>query len=437
MDKKELEFILQEGEGLTIEFKESFDKSIAKEIVAFANAEGGRVFIGIDDNNKIKGICISNKLKSQIQDCANNCDPPASIKLEECGNVLIIDVEEGTDKPYKCKEGFYLRKGPNSQKKDRDDIIEFATKAGKLFFDSLLCKEFNFENDFDNKKFELFLKRAKISNILDTKQALANLGLTKNGKITNAGAMLFAKDLNKIYYHALVTCVRFKSNDRSHILDRKNFNEDIISNIENAVNFVLQYIPLRYEIEGLRRKEFYEIPEDAVREAVVNAVVHRDYFEQGANVQINIFDNKVEITNPGGLVDGLKKEEFGKKSISRNPLLLFILSKTEFVEKIGTGIRRIRESAKRSGLEEPFFEFNGFFTIVFKRPGKTVEKTVEKNREKILAFIKDNPYITARDLAEKTKLSRRGIEWNIQHLKQKGILKRVGPAKGGHWKIIK
>ena len=240
---------------------------------------------------------------------------------------------------YKCSSGFYLRQGASSQKLSRNNILRFAAKVGKLFFDELPCEKFDFKNDFDSKKFRLFLKMAKVSNLIGTKQALINLNLAKLEKkklvMNNAGAMLFAKNLSKMYYHTNVTCVRFRGNDRSGILDRKDFNEDIISNIENAVNFILQYLPLRYEIKELRRKEYYEIPESAIREAVVNAVIHRDYFEKGANVQINVFDSKIEIINPGGLVEGLKKKDFGKKSMSRNPLLLSILSKTEFVEKIG------------------------------------------------------------------------------------------------------
>ena len=127
ISKPELNFILQEGEGFKIEFKESLS-NIDKEIVAFANAEGGRIFLGINDNRVIKGIDITNKLKSQIQDIARNCDPAIKIDLEEVDNILIVNVNEGKDKPYKCSSGFYLRQGPNSQKLSRDEIINFAIK---------------------------------------------------------------------------------------------------------------------------------------------------------------------------------------------------------------------------------------------------------------------------------------------------------------------
>src|SRR3989338_9708227 len=111
MSKKEIDFILQEGEGLKIEFKENLN-GIDKEIVAFANTEGGRIFLGIRDDNGIKGIKVNNKLKSEIQDIANNCDPSVKVTFEEFDKILIINVEEGEDKPYKCKDGFFIRIGP-------------------------------------------------------------------------------------------------------------------------------------------------------------------------------------------------------------------------------------------------------------------------------------------------------------------------------------
>src|SRR3989344_6876232 len=131
MDKKELDFILQEGEGLKLEFKESLN-NLDKELAAFANSEGGRIFLGVTDSRKIEGMKITNKLKSQIQDIANNCDPKIKVKLESFENILIIHVEEGKDKPYKCKEGFYLRQGPNSQKMKRDEIVDLIKEVGKV-----------------------------------------------------------------------------------------------------------------------------------------------------------------------------------------------------------------------------------------------------------------------------------------------------------------
>src|SRR3989338_5919971 len=129
MNEKEFEFLLGQGEGFKLEFKSNFDsKNIGKEIVAFANSEGGRIFIGVNDKNKVVGVEITNKLKSEIQDIARNCDPSVKVELEIIDNILIVNVDEGLNKPYRCSAGFFLREGSNSQKLSTDEIREFFNK---------------------------------------------------------------------------------------------------------------------------------------------------------------------------------------------------------------------------------------------------------------------------------------------------------------------
>ncbi|GAG30100.1 unnamed protein product, partial [marine sediment metagenome] len=123
LTKTDLKIIFQEGEGQKIEFRESFSPSVAKDVVAFTNAIGGRIFVGVEDNGNAKGINVTNKLKSQIIDLARNCDPPIIVKLQTLNNIMIINIEESSNKPYQCKEGFFLRQGSNSQKLTRDEII--------------------------------------------------------------------------------------------------------------------------------------------------------------------------------------------------------------------------------------------------------------------------------------------------------------------------
>ena len=171
MDKKELDFILQEGEGLTIEFKERL-ANIDKEIIAFANASGGRIFVGINDEGKVAGVNINNELRSQIQNIARNCDPSIKIELKQFENILIIEVFEGRDKPYKCKEGFYMRMGANSQKMNRDEIMEFAITEGKIKFDSQINARFDFNKDFDKDKLNDYLKKANLSGYMAQEKIL-------------------------------------------------------------------------------------------------------------------------------------------------------------------------------------------------------------------------------------------------------------------------
>ncbi|MBU4124068.1 MAG: putative DNA binding domain-containing protein, partial [Nanoarchaeota archaeon] len=230
MNEKELKFILQEGEGLKIEFKESFDKFLAKEMVAFANSEGGRIFLGVNDNGIVKGIAITNRVKSQIQDIARNCDPSIKIDLEEFNKVLIINVEEEKDKPYKCSSGFYLRQGANSQKLSRNEIIDFSISEGKIRFDEQINNEFEFPNDFDGEKLNNYLSLAKISKIISNEKIFAELNIIKKDKplkFNNAGVLFFAKEPQRFISHSVFTCVSFKNKEGSDIIDRQEITGNL------------------------------------------------------------------------------------------------------------------------------------------------------------------------------------------------------------------
>ena len=446
MDKKEIEFISQEGEGLKIEFKESIS-GIDKEIVAFANSNGGRIFLGIDDRNEIKGIRITNKLKSQIQDIVRNCDPQIKIDLsskddsgepEESENVLIINVPEGKDKPYKCSSGFYLRQGANSQKMNRDEIIEFINGEGKLKFD----KSITDIKEHDSKLVLEYLDKAGIKQ-KTSKDTLFNLGVAnKEGFLNNTGILFFTRNPKKFLINAYITCARYKGIEKINVIDRKDFEEDLASQVEQAIEFVKRNTRLEYEIKGLYRKEIPEYPIEAVREAILNAVMHRDYFETGANVQIDIFDDKLTITNIGGLIKPLTKEKLGKLAVRRNPLIADLFHRIHLVEKMGTGINRIKEECKKHGNVNFKIETNGFFIAIFKlkKIGKTSEKTVGETVGetvgKLLALINENSRITREELSAKTGLTVRGVEWNLAKMKEDGLIRRIGPAKGGHWEVI-
>jgi len=454
MNKKYFEFLLQQGEGIKLEFKESFDaKSLSKEIVAFANSEGGKILIGVNDNGVVKGINITNRIKSEIQDLARNCDPPVSIFIDEYKNVLIINVEEGKNKPYRCSAGFFIRQGSNSQKLTTNEIREFFNKEGKILFDETVNNSFTFKKGFYKNNFEKFLERANISKVIPDKDILQNLGvLTENGKFKNAGVLFFCKDISTIFPHAIITCVLYKGIDKTFILDRKDFTGDIISNYENTINFITRNLRLSYTIDSAGpRKEFLEIPIEALREAVVNSIAHRDYNEKGANIQVDIFDDRIEISNPGGLISVLKEKDFGKRSITRNPLLFGLLKMVGLVEKIGSGISRMKNSMLSYGLPEPTFQFTNFFTVTFKRPSTfnanqfkpknqiaNTEKIRNKygiNTEKVYLEIFHNPYIKTYEIAEKTNLSQRTVEKIISNLKREKLLARKGSNKSGYWEV--
>ena len=460
LTKEELSIILQEGEGYRTEFKERLTANLDREMVAFANASGGRLFLGISDDGKISGIEIDNKLKSQVQDIANNCDPAIKIQLEAYKNILVINVREGADKPYRCTSGFYTRTGPNAQKLSRDQIVNFIQAEGKIRYDELMKRNFT-QKDIDQAKLEHFLELARISPVLDKPLLYKNLGIgeVQEGKVffNNLAVLFFAKNLQNIYYHTVVTCALYQGVEKAVVLDRKDYNSDLIANVDLAMTFIKQYLPLRYQFTGeLARKEIPELPYEALREALINAVVHRDYFEKGANVIVEIFADRIEITNPGGLVKGLTPENFGKISMLRNPGIANLFQRIDYIEKMGTGIERIRLALKTAKVAPVQYEFNPVYVkAVFPRPkdktpkiqgtkqGENGEKVgrkwgenISRNESSILDEIVNDPNVTTKIMSDKIGIGTTAVENNLKKLKEKEMLRRVGPDKGGHWEII-
>ena len=442
MDIDELKFLISQGEGYNLEFKESFSRRIAVDVCAFANANGGKILLGVTDGGEIIDIKITNRLKSQIHDIARNLDPSINVSIYVVGNVLVVDITEGVDKPYSTTGKFYLRIGSNSQQLGRDEIRKFFQEEGLVFFDERPNFDFDTEKDFDGYNFKAFLEKAKISPVLEKSQILKNLYLLKDGYLKNAGVFLFCHKIIKFFPQATITCVLYQGKTKYKILDRKEFDEDLNSNFENAIIYLQSKLNTEFIIKGGPREERLELPEEALREALLNAIAHRDYFVTGANILVEIFSDRLEITNPGGLVKGLTIKDLGKRSLSRNNLLFGLLHRMELVEKIGSGIARMKNAMKEYALKGPEFDIDkNWFSIIFNRPqmkqiGEKFGEGSEKSSEKILTLIKGNQYITAKEMSRIIGISPRAVEKHITRLKKKGLIKRIGPDKGGHWRVV-
>lgn len=436
--------MIEAGEGYRIEFKESLDKSFIEEVCAFANSSGGKIILGVSDKGIIKGINTDNSFRSRIQDSLRQLQPSLNVGMEIEGNLIVVDVPDGNDKPYACSRGFFIRNGANSQKLTRNEIIEYFQKEGRIRFDELKNDKAVFENDFDERAFKDFLNLAGITHSIDRMSLLRNLDcITDDGKFTNAGVLFFARDIDFLLNHAIVVCVLYKGTEKVNILDKKDFKGNIVENINNAILFVKRHTNVQYKIEKLQREEIPDIPDIALREAIINAVCHRDYFDKSSNVLIEVFDDRVEISNPGGLPSGLKPSDFGRKSVARNPLIASLLNRINYIEKVGTGINRIKQAVAENERSSVEFSFDSGFSVIFRKLELTPEtglgeKLGERLGENELAIVKEisnDPNITIAELSQRVEISTTAIENNITKLKEKGILKRVGPDKGGYWEI--
>ncbi|MBF0405867.1 MAG: putative DNA binding domain-containing protein [Candidatus Riflebacteria bacterium] len=458
MTKNELEMLLEEGEGYKLEFKRAVNSDLAKEMVAFANASGGRIIIGIDDANRVVGTDLSNHTLSQIEDVAMACDPFVPIRIEKCSHekLVIVHVPEGGNKPYRCAKGFYLRNGANSQKMGTAEITAFIQAEGKVRFDEQLRQDLPLKKSLDEKRLNHFLDLAGITHRKDVTTLLLNLGA---GEIKNktfcfnqAGVLFFSREPNLRLFHVSVICALYKGIGKAVILDRKELAGSIIENVEDALLFLKKHLNLRQEITSLQRREVWEIPEVALREGVVNAICHRDYFEKGAQVMIEVFDDRVEISNPGGLPKGLSEKEFGKRSVCRNPLIASLLLRSGYIEKMGTGIDRIRTALTKAKCPQVSISFKGFFTLSFPRPQPkaspipenmsgdlSVEMSGEMSGEitdLVLKILCNNSKITISEIARRIQKPLRTVERTMNRLRQTGQIQRIGSKKAGGWEVI-
>ena len=369
MNPKTLAQLTTLGEGYTIEFKRSVTSELGREICAFANATGGVILIGIADDGGICGVSNHNRLKSQVRTIARSAEPPIAVEIESVDAVLCVTIPAQHSKPYSFGGKFFIREGASSQQMSGEEIWEFFYKEGLIHFDETACDRFSLENDLDDENWSLFQRRAKIPEDMDPETALRNLHLMdEDGRMTHAGAWLLARDIRKFNVSADVACALFMGTDKVRILDRRDFHGDVYSMIEDVMTWILSKINVEYIIKHVRREERPELPEEAIREAVVNALAHRDY-RSTANVQIYLFNDRLEIVSPGGLPAGMKEADLGIKSIPRNPLLFGIQHRMDAVERIGSGIRRIRDLCREHGVAEPLIDVSkSWVTTTFRRP---------------------------------------------------------------------
>ena len=368
LNTSDLAAVIALGEGFTTEFKRTAVSGLGREICAFANATGGVILIGVTDGGEIVGVHDHNASKSKIQSVARSADPPIAVDVACVDDLLCVTVPEQHGKPYSFGGNFFLRVGATSQQMSRDEIREFFLREGLVRFDEAPCRGFNLEADLTPEIWRKFSRRSRIPEDMAAIGTLENLHLLADGTMTNAGAWLLATDIARFNVQAGVTCAVFRGKTKAHILDRKEFTLDLVSNFEDSMAYMQSKLNTALIPNALGREERLELPEDALREALVNAIAHRDY-RSTANVQTYIFRDRLEIVSPGGLPAGMREEDLGTRSVPRNPLLFGVLYRMGLVEQIGSGIRRIRQLCRDYDVPEPLIEVaEHWFSTIFIRP---------------------------------------------------------------------
>jgi ATP-dependent DNA helicase RecG len=369
--------VINQGEGKRLELKEKLPShiSIAKTAVAFSNTSGGKIVIGINDDLKIVGVDedkifeIQEKVSSIIYDlCYPNILPEIYTVNIHGKLVVVIEIFRGSLLPYYLKnkgkrDGTYIRIGSTNRLADESMILELERQRRGRSFD----EEENFDYEISDLKLDIIYEQFKKIGKKANYEKLKNLKLIKtvNNKDIPTNALLIALGH---FDNVAIKCARFKGKSMEIFIDKKEFAGNLFDIMENTMIFLQNHLNLRAEIKGLRRKEEYEIPIEVLREALLNAIIHRDY-TRNSDIKVAIYDDIVEIISPGALPNGITIEEISNgRSELRNKVLAYLFKELEYIEAWGSGIAKIREACKLRKINFRFEEKGNFVSTEFVRP---------------------------------------------------------------------
>lgn len=463
------------GESKNIEYKVAVPKKsekYMKTVVAFANGNGGKIVFGIDDKTlEIVGMDEDNIFKTldaitnAISDsCEPRIRPDVTLQTVNDKTVIVVEILPGAMRPYYIKaegmtEGTYMRVSGTTRPVEGYMLKELILEGQNRYFDSEPCGELQI-TDEDIQNFCKTMKETAIKNTWQNSEKAKIKDITKNtllswgiltevqGEIfpTNAYALL----TGQLRMQPVIQCGLFKGKDRAYFADRKEFDGPIQNQVDAAYQYVLEKINMGMQIQGIYRQDVYELPTDSVRELIANAVAHRSYLEPG-NIQVAIFDDRLEVTSPGMLLNNVSiKKMMEGYSKPRNPAIANAFAYMKIIEKWGTGIPRIFRECREYGLPDPeLIDFDGDFRVnmyrntaidysprVNDRVNDKVNDRVNEIEEKILKFIDNDPAITITQLSMELELSRKTIAAKLKTLKEKKMIERVGSSRKGYWKIL-
>ena len=464
------------GESKNIEYKVAVPKKsekYMKTVVAFANGNGGKIVFGIDDKTlEIVGMDEDNIFKTMdaitnaISDsCEPRIRPDVTLQTVNDKTVIVVEILPGAMRPYYIKsegmtEGTYMRVSGTTRPVEGYMLKELILEGQNRYFDSEPCRELQI-TDEDIQNLCKTMKETAIKNTWQNSEKAKIKDITKNtllswgiltevqGEIfpTNAYALL----TGQLRMQPVIQCGLFKGKDRAYFADRKEFDGPIQNQVDAAYQYVLEKINMGMQIQGIYRQDVYELPTDSVRELIANAVAHRSYLEPG-NIQVAIFDDRLEVTSPGMLLNNVSiKKMMEGYSKPRNPAIANAFAYMKIIEKWGTGIPRIFCECRDYGLPDPeLIDFDGDFRVNMYRKSlidkKQVTEVTEKVTEvtekvtdieaKILELISDNPAITTSKLADMLSVTRKTISTHIKIMKKNNVIERIGFDRKGYWKIL-
>jgi len=394
-----IRMLLKQGESETLEFKTATADSvtIAKAICAFANSKGGTVIVGVTNHGEVQGIKDAEQRNMTLRKAVRNLISPhpyiasAVVEVSKGKQVIVLDVPPSEDRPYTCQNSIFVRQAARIVEAGGDVIRQliaerhpkYARWERQLALGSTV-------GDLDSKEILLTARIGSESNLADfgpdftAHSVLEELGLVEGDTLCNGAIALFGKRPAMRMPQMRIRAVRYSGSGRDKLADNRVFEGNAFALLKKATSFLEAHVPVQSAIptDRLRRKEAPAVPFPAVREALLNAVAHRDYAAQDGGIIISVYSDRVEIWNSGSLPEGISPSDLKTMSVSRphNPDMAHVLLIRGYMERVGSGIQRILAAFRLEELPEPEWKEMGGGIMVVLRWRKPQVEINERQR---------------------------------------------------------
>lgn len=441
-----LELEISGGESNRLEFKKELPKDhrkYLKTIVAFSNGSGGKLLFGVSDDRSVVGIpddILFSTVDSITNSIVDSCTPPVvqSVYVETIGesSIIVMDVRPGVVTPYYLNSegmsnGVYIRVNGSTVAADPETLRSLELRGRRLSFDSL---PYPAVSASDERIRDLCARLSSFGTDV-TPIKLVNMGVLQESSdglvATNAFAMLTTNP----FLHSRIQCARFSDSKGLVFADSRDMEGDLMEQVVGAMGFITRNLFMSSRIDGLKRQDRYEIPIEAIREAVVNAVVHREYLMSSASIIIRIFDDRLEIDSPGLPLGFDIADPTSGRSMIRNQAIASVFKAIGFIERYGTGIPRMIDSCASNGNKPPIFSEDGqWFRVTF--PRVPVARSSNGSRvDAVLSAIASDSTLTQKSLSEITGIPVSAVKRILIDLNKNGIIVRRGSDRKGEWII--
>jgi len=443
--------LIKTGESNTVEFKEKFDEQTIESAVAFANTTGGIIFIGVSDKNNIKGIKVGKETLNQwANQISQSTDPRIIPELEKIKvdgkTVIAVKIKENPIKPISKKGRCLKRVDSSNRAMSAQEVAQMHLHSTGMSWDKYPAKHAKL-SDIDIEKVKRYIHKAKetgrkkIGDDEEPIQVLEKMSLITEGQPTWAAILLFSRLTNKFISQAAIHCGRFK--EQNIVIDDRMIVGTVFEQIDEAMDFIRKNINVEFVMTGKpQREQKWDYPLEALREALINAICHRDY-TIFSDIEVRIYDDKLIIRSPGFLPYGITLEELYKphSSTLRNKGLAEVLYDTELIERWGSGIEKIQQHCLDARLPEPIFEEYQGFQVVFRKDVYDEEylRSLKLNERQIKAvmYVKEKGQITNKEYQEVCATSNRTASRDLVHLVSAGLLEQIGITGKGTVYILR